>query len=174
MTYIVLYSSRTGNTKAVAEAIGSALPAGSPCLPVQEAPADLQDYGCVFVGFWVDRGSANAQAKELLQKLEHPNIALFATLGADPRSPHGADSLRNAAALLPGGRQPVNSFICQGKVDPQLIEQMKKMFPAGHPHAVDAKREALHQQASTHPDEADLAAARAFAAETVKRLESRS
>lgn len=173
MQYIVLYSSRTGNTKKIAEAISSVLPVATPCLPVGEAPADLNAYDCVFAGFWVDRGSADPEAQQLLRRLEHPRVALFATLGADPRSEHAADSLRNAAALRPGGQPPVHSFICQGKVDPQLIEQMKKMFPAGHPHAVDEKREALHKEASKHPDEADLAAAKAFATETVKRLENR-
>ncbi|QDR82691.1 flavodoxin family protein [Sporomusa termitida] len=172
MQYIVLYSSRTGNTKKIAEAIGSVLPAATPCLPVGEAPVDLNAYDCVFAGFWVDRGSADPEAQQLLRQLEHPRVALFATLGADPKSQHAADSLSNAAALRPGGQPLVHSFICQGKVDPELIEQMKKMFPAGHPHAVDEKREALHKEASKHPDEADLAAAKAFAAETVKRLEN--
>ena len=172
MNCIVLYSSRTGNTKKIAQAICGALPAGTPCLPVDEAPADLTGYDCVFAGFWVDRGTADAQARQLLERLEHTKVALFATLGADPCSPHAVESLRNAAALRPCTEPLVNSFICQGKVDPQLIEQMKKMFPAGHPHAVTPEREALHQQAASHPDEADLAAAQAFAAETLKRLES--
>jgi flavodoxin len=174
MKSLILYSSKTGNTKKIAEAIAQALPAGTPCLPVGEAPANLSGYDCVFAGFWVDRGTADAQAKKLLERLDHPRVALFATLGADPRSQHAADSLSNAAALRPGNVPLFNRFICQGKVDPQMIEMMKKMFPAGHPHTVDAKREALHQQASTHPDEADLAAAKAFAIETVKQLENLS
>lgn len=172
MRYIVLYSSKTGNTQKIAQAVAGALPASTPCLPVGKAPVDLSGYDCVFVGFWVDRGSADMQARQLLERLDHPSVALFATLGADPRSQHAVDSLRNAASLRPCGQPLLNSFICQGKVDPQLIEQMKKTFPAGHPHTVDEKREALHQEASRHPDEADLAAARSFATETVKRLVS--
>lgn len=172
MECIVLYSSRTGNTRKIAEAVCSVLPAGTPCLPVAEAPPDLSRYDCVFAGFWVDRGTADAQSKQLLARLDNPKTALFATLGAEPCSQHAADSLRNAAALRPCAEPLVNSFICQGKVDPQLIEQMKKMFPTGHPHAVTSEREALHQQAASHPDEADLAAAKAFAAETLKRLET--
>ncbi|WP_371377214.1 flavodoxin family protein [Sporomusa aerivorans] len=171
MKCIVLYSSKTGNTEKVAAAVCNALPAGTPCVPVADAPADLSAYDCVFVGFWVDRGTADAAAKQLLERLEHPKIALFATLGADPSSPHAADSLKSAAALRPADEPPVNTFICQGKVDPQLIEEMKKMFAAGHPHAVTPERAALHQRASSHPDEADLAAAGAFTAETLKRLE---
>lgn len=170
--YIVLYSSRTGNTKKIAEAICSALPVGTPCRSVGEAPTDLNDYDCLFIGFWVDRGTADQQTQQLLQQVSHRHIALFATLGADPCSQHAADSLRNAAALCPGENSLVHSFICQGKVDPQLIEQMKRMFPPGHPHAVDKKREAIHEEAKRHPNEADVAAAKAFAAETAKRVEN--
>ena len=56
MKTIVLYSSRTGNTKKVAQAVAGALPAGTPCLPVAEAPSDIEAYDLVFLGYWVDRG----------------------------------------------------------------------------------------------------------------------
>lgn len=55
MKTIVLYSSRTGNTRKVAEAIASALPAGTPCLDLtQPLPEDLDAYDCVFLGYWVE------------------------------------------------------------------------------------------------------------------------
>lgn len=54
MNSIVIYSSRTGNTKQVAEAIVGVLPEGTPCVPVNEAPADLSQYDLVFMGFWAD------------------------------------------------------------------------------------------------------------------------
>ena len=40
LTYIVIYSSVTGNTKQVAEAIAGELPQGTPCVRVQDAPED--------------------------------------------------------------------------------------------------------------------------------------
>lgn len=56
MKIIVLYSSRTGNTRKVAEAIASALPVGTPCLDLtQPLPEDLDAYDCVFLGYWVDQ-----------------------------------------------------------------------------------------------------------------------
>ena len=66
MKIIVLYSSRTGNTKKVAEAIASALPAGTPCLPAAKAPSDIETYDLVFMGYWVDRATANAEARTFL------------------------------------------------------------------------------------------------------------
>ena len=51
MGTIILYSSLTGNTKSVAEAMASVMPEGTPCVPVKEAPANLGDYDTVFLGF---------------------------------------------------------------------------------------------------------------------------
>ena len=56
----------------------------------------------------------------------------------------------------------VGGFICQGKVDPALVEMMKGMFPAGHPHAMTPERLAGIAEADSHPDEADLSAARDY------------
>ncbi len=56
MKSIVIYSSLTGNTKQVAEAITSVLPAGTPCVSMKEVPSDLSSYDLVFAGFWVDKG----------------------------------------------------------------------------------------------------------------------
>ena len=102
-----------------------------------------------------------------MPKLKNKHVALFATLGADPRSPHAAESLEKAAQLLPEGKKPAGKFICQGAVDPKVIEMMYKMFPKGHVHGQSAERDALHAEAAKHPDEADLTAAAAFAKKTM-------
>ena len=44
MKSIILYSSLTGNTKSVAEAMASVMPEGTPCVPVKDAPEKLADY----------------------------------------------------------------------------------------------------------------------------------
>ena len=152
MNILVLYSSRTGNTKKVAEAIQSALPEGTPCLSMAEAPADLSAYDLIFAGYWVDRGTANAEAKTFLEGLHHKNVALFATLGADPTSDHAQKSLDEGAKLLPKETDVVGTFICQGAVDPKIIEMMYKKFPEGHPHGRSPERDARHAEAAKHPD----------------------
>lgn len=171
MKIIVLYSSRTGNTKKVAEAIARALPAGTPCLPAAEAPSDIETYDLVFMGYWVDRGTANAEARTFLEGLHHPKVALFATLGADPRSEHAQKSLDEGARLLPEGTDVVGTFICQGAVDPKIIEMMYKKFPAGHPHGRSPERDARYAEAAKHPDEDDLQRAFDFAADILHWLE---
>jgi len=174
MKTIVLYSSKTGNTKKVAEAIASALPQGTPCLDLtRPLPADLATYDCVFLGFWVDKGTADGSSRKVLPQLGNRHVALFATLGADPKSEHARQSLERAAALLPGEKSPVATFICQGRVDPQLIEAMYKMFPASNIHGRNSESEARHKAASTHPDAGDLEHAAAFARAVLAELETK-
>lgn len=126
--------------------------------PVETAPAPDQ-YEFVAVGFWVDKGTADSKAKEYLKTIRGKKVALFATLGYYPDSEHAANSLKNAAAFMDESNQLIGSFICQGKVDPKLLEQFAK-FPANHPHSLTPERLARHKEAATHPDENDLENAR--------------
>ena len=119
------------------------LPAGTPCLSVKEVPADIDRYDCVFLGFWVDRGTADKDSQDMLKQLTNKHVAIFATLGADPKSEHAAKSLDNGAAFLPESVHVAGTFICQGAVDPKLIEMMYKQFPAGHPHGKSPERDAF-------------------------------
>lgn len=172
MEYIVIYSSRTGNTKMVADAIAKALPAGTSCVSVQEAPADLSGYKGVFLGFWADQGNADKEAQKVLKRINNPKIALFATLGVPPEAPHATETVEAASQLLPEPKNVVGTFKCQGKVDPKVIEMMYKMFPENHPHGRNPEREARHKQAASHPNEEDLIKAGAFAKEMQQKMES--
>ena len=78
MKSIVLYSTRTGNTKMVAEAIASALPEGTPCRNIREMNESLSDYDCVFMGFWVDKGTADDASRKVLENLHNRHVAVFA------------------------------------------------------------------------------------------------
>jgi flavodoxin len=152
MKILIAYSSKTGNTRQVAEAIHSAVPEAE-LFPVKEAP-DPAGYDLVFAGFWVDKGTADARAQAFMDKLKQQQVALFATLGAYPDSDHAADSL-NAAALLIPSCTVVDRFICQGAIDPKLIEWMKQL-PPEHGHAPDEARRKRWKDAESHPDATDL------------------
>ena len=170
MRSIILYSSLSGNTKQVAEAIAKSLPADTICAPIQEAPDDLADYDVVFFGFWVDKGTANKGAAELIKTLTNKYIVLFATLGMYADSNHARESIAKAGSLLPEGHSVYDGFVCQGKISPKVIEMMYKMFPAGSPHGKSPERDALHKAAERHPDVNDLAAAEAFGRQVMERI----
>ncbi|SFM11897.1 flavodoxin family protein [Pelosinus propionicus] len=159
MQTLIVYSSLTGNTKKVAEAIYKVFGEKADLLPVEMAPAPT-DYDFIIVGFWVDKGTADKKTQEYLKIIQDKPVALFATLGAYPDSEHAASSLKNAAAFLNSSNQLAGTFICQGKIDPKLIEQFRNM-PGNHPHAATPERMERYKKAASHPDASDLNAAQA-------------
>ncbi|MDD3115030.1 MAG: flavodoxin family protein [Anaerovibrio sp.] len=173
MKAIVIYSTLTGNTQKIAEAIAGALPMGTPCTSIENMPEELDSYDLVFAGYWVDKGGPDAKSKELLGKLTNPHVALFATLGAYPDSDHAKKSLDNGAEALRYPDREAGRFICQGKVDPKLVEAMSKQFPQGHPHGMNPERIKRLKDASVHPDEQDCDRAQAFARDVLHRLEGK-
>ncbi|WP_289146738.1 flavodoxin family protein [uncultured Megamonas sp.] len=163
MKSIVVYSSLTGNTKMVGEAIAEVLAPNCDIYKVEDNP-DITGYDLVVVGFWVDKGTADAKASKFLKSIRNSKVAVYATLGAEPDSEHAKTSLQNGIDMLDSSNEVMGRFICQGKIDPKLLEAMKKMFGTKvskeNFHAVDEKRLERHRKASTHPDEQDLSNAK--------------
>ena len=162
MKALVVYSSRTGNTRKIAEAIAAVLP-GCEIHPVESAPAP-EGYDLVAVGYWVDKGMPDAQAKAYLETVRDAKVALFGTLGAWPDSDHARDCIAQGEALVnaPERRNKVlGTYLCQGKVDPKIVAMMQKMASDVHP--MTPERKARLEEAAKHPDEADcLRAQEAF------------
>ena len=159
MKALVVYSSRTGNTRKIAEAIAAVLP-GCEIHPVESAPAP-EGYDLVAVGYWVDKGMPDAQAKAYLETVRDAKVALFGTLGAWPDSEHARDCIRKSEALLKEperGNTVMGSFICQGKVDPRVVEMMNKVAADVHP--MTPERKARLEEAARHPDDTDRARAK--------------
>lgn len=151
--WLVVYSSLTGNTKKIAEAIFQVLPEGSEIYRVDQAPAP-DGYEKIAVGYWADRGTADKKAASYLNSVTNAKVFLFATLGAYPDSAHARRVLDNGAALLGEGCEVIERFICQGKLSPEIIERGKKR-PLDHPHGPTPERLKKWADAATHPDEED-------------------
>ena len=86
MKSLVLWSSRTGNTKAVAEAIFEALPGEKEIMEEGREGNDLSSYDLVFVGFWGYRRGADPLAQKTLSSLFGKHVAIYATAGTWPDS----------------------------------------------------------------------------------------
>jgi flavodoxin len=157
---LIVYSSKTGNTKKLAEGIHRALgESGCPAriAAVGEKP-EAAGAPWVLVGFWADRGHADEKALEFIRGLEGCRVGLFGTLGAYPDSGHARDLARKTEALAAEKNTCLGSFLCQGKIDPALLERFKNL-PPGNPHAMTEERRKRHEEAAKHPDDGDIAAA---------------
>lgn len=165
MKVLISVSSKTGNTRKIAEAIHTAIPE-SVLFDAETAP-DPSSFDLIFIGFWVDKGTADKQAQQYIKKIANKPVAIFGTLGAYPDSQHGIDSLNNVAQLLPNC-QVIDRYLCQGAIDPKLIEWMCGL-PEEHPHAPDENRRKRWQDASTHPDGNDCQEAASWAIAALKK-----
>lgn len=160
MKTLVTYSSRTGNTKLVAEAIHSVFPPDAQLHPVESAPEpELFDY--IAIGYWVDKGLPDELAKSFMSTVRNKRVGLFGTLGAWPDSDHARQCMEQAVQLMEANGNTVNcTFLCMGKVDPKLLEMMQNMPGAADRHAMTPERKARLEEGMKHPDAGDLQRAR--------------
>eukprot|EP01155_Anaeramoeba_flamelloides_P019271 Anaeramoba_flamelloidesa573600_20.p2 GENE.a573600_20~~a573600_20.p2 ORF type:complete len:175 (-),score=25.09 a573600_20:627-1151(-) len=163
MKSLVVYSSRTGNTQQVARAIYEALPEPKEIFSTKEAP-DPSAYDFLALGFWVDKGAANAASAKYMKSVTGKKIGLFGTLGAYPDSDHAIQCMEKARSMVQGN-DILGEFLCQGKVDPDLIKMMETKMKDDPHHSMTPERRARLEEAAKHPDEKDLADARVLFAE---------
>jgi len=161
MKSLIVYSSRTGNTRKVAEAIFELWPEPKEIHPVETAPPP-DGFDFIAMGFWVNEGNADQKARIYMQSLSGKKIALFGTLGAYPDSDHARNTLEKIKTEL-AGNDILGGFMCQGRVDPDVADKIKKIAP--EPVSGEPRKRNRIIEAEYHPDEKDLANARiAFSA----------
>ncbi len=162
--WAVIYSSVTGNTQMIAEAIAGAAEEAD-IFRVQDAPVDLSAYDIVAIGYWLKLGQPDPLTLNYLAQVKDSKVVFFQTHGTEPTSEHAITSFARAGYNLGAGCEILGTFGCQGKINPALLEKRKNAGP-DDPHG-GAKAIERWQKAASHPDAQDLAAAR----ELVPRME---
>jgi flavodoxin len=158
---LITYFSRTGNTKKVAEAIYQSLKGEKEIKPIEET-YDLQPYNLIFIGFPVHAHSVPYKVEQFLIGIP-PNkkIAFFSTHGSLKGHRLSQEALEHASVVASKARV-LGTFSCRGKLSLQSLEALGKS--PEHQEWTD-----MAISASTHPDEHDLADAKAFAKEIKTR-----
>ena len=90
-------------------------------------------------------------------------LFFFGTLGAYPDSDHARECMAKGEQLVSSpeqGNTIFGSWLCQGRIDPKVIETMVKMAVNVHP--MTPERKARIEESSHHPDDNDLLAAQEF------------
>jgi len=170
MKSLVVYSTQTGNTLNVAQAIFEILPSPKEIHSVSTAPAP-DGYDLVAIGFWVDKGQPDKMSQQYMQKLHGVTLGLFGTLGAHPESKHARDCLKRAVDLVSGSNFVAGTFLCRGRIDPAVIKMMQKVAPDHHP--MTPERIARIKEAESHPDETDLKNAQSVFQDILQTLQGR-
>lgn len=156
MKILLTYSTITGNTKKVADAIFSVLPEGSEIYNVKDAPSP-DNYDLIICGYWVTRANCDPLTERYIKSIKNKTTAIFGTLGADPDSEHANRCKTTVTkALEENGNKVIANFLCRGKVSNAQIEKRRRKYPAGDPRGLTPERMARYAEAALHPNEDDL------------------
>ena len=79
--YSIIYSSKTGNTKKLAEAIYNTLPQNKCDYYGTVDKIDDVLSNVIYIGFWTEKGNADHLTIDFLNKLRNKKIFLFGTAG---------------------------------------------------------------------------------------------
>lgn len=155
---LLTYSSVTGNTRQVADAIHQILPKNTAFYPVSEAPSP-ENFDLVMIGFWTYRAGPDPAAARYMETVRNRNVAFFGTLAAYPDSDHARRVIAKAETLLSGNRI-LGFFLCQGKLAPERLAKRLGGEQADGRHPMTEERRLRLLEAAKHPDARDLAMAR--------------
>ena len=166
--YSIVFSSRTGNTAELAEAVREALPEGT-C----EYFGSVN--GAVGGGFDSDGnrdhsecsiangnnksgfdGSNGRETQQLLGQLRNRNIFLFGTAGFGGSEAYFQAILDKTKAFIDDSNTVIGTYMCQGKMPLSVRERYMKMKEQpDHMPNIDAMVENF-DKALSHPDADDL------------------
>lgn len=168
--YIVIYASRTGNTKMLATEIFSILPGRDKDLkPLEEYRGDIET-DTYFVGFWTDHGSCSLDVMDFLSGLENKNIILFGTCGLGNEPAYYRDISQTVSAWIPDDNRYLGTFLCQGKMPVQIRNKYEEMYADAPDKEAVARMLHNYDQALLHPNKEDFERAAVFVKDILKVL----
>ena len=153
--YSIMFSSVTGNTRMLAEAIRETLPKEN-CDYFGVCGGAKAKSELLYVGFWTDKGNADESTSDFLKQLHGKNIFLFGTAGFGGSKEYFDKILKKVEHSLDKSNTVFGCYMCQGKMPMsvrQRYEEMKKQ-PIHLPN-LDAMIENF-DKALSHPDADDL------------------
>ena len=155
MKYAIVYSSRTGNTKLLAETIRAALPAED-CIYCGAPDSAALAAERIYAGFWTDKGACDEQTAAFLKTLTDQELFLFGTAGFGESQDYFDKVLERTRQHLSDGVRLAGSFMCQGKMPMAVRERYEKLLnsPAKIPN-IQGMIENF-DKALRHPDQQDL------------------
>ena len=97
--YSIIFSSKTGNTAELANAIRDALPQEN-CDYFGTSEIEEPVSEMLYIGFWTDQGNADKSALELLQRIKNKKVFLFGTAGFGENEAYFQKVLNNVKSSM--------------------------------------------------------------------------
>lgn len=173
MKYAIVFSSQTGNTKQLAEAVSSVLPQADLCFfgsPSREARRQS-----VFSRLLDGQGARNQEITDFLKTLKGKEVFLFGTAGFGGSQEYFDKILSAVQKCLGASNTVIGTYMCQGKMPQSVRERYVKMKNSPLPIPNVDKMIENFDTAVSHPDETDLQKLKYAVAQGIKQLiQSRS
>ena len=159
---MIVYSSITGNTEIIAEAIKDVMDEN--CCVYYGKPDGIlkQDAEIIFVGFWVLKGSCTEEIKKYLTTLENKKIFLFGTAGFGGSKTYFDTLLANVKHSISKSNTVVGSFMCQGKMQPNVLKRYQKLLEEDPKNSNVINMINNYENALSHPDIQDVEAVKSI------------
>ena len=164
MKILLAYSSKTKNTKKVAEAIYQQVKdqADVDLLDIKKQRKKLEkEYDFYILGAWTDKTNANKNMQRFVdvQGIHNKEVAFFLTCGVPREHYHADDSINNYIDFMKERNNRIHeTFVCQGKVDPKVMIVFKIL--AWHDpnfiHKITPDLADMVKESRSHPDNKDL------------------
>ena len=153
--YSILFSSLTGNTKKLADAIHETLPQND-CEYFGAIKTPVPSSELLYIGFWTDKGNADNETLTLLSTLKNRRIFLFGTAGFGGSDAYFQRILGNVKSAIDSSNTIVGEYMCQGKMPMAVRERYEKMKQQPNPAPNLDGLIRNFDRALTHPDDHDL------------------
>lgn len=155
MTYAIVYSSRTGNTERLAQAVRQALPP-TDCLYYGPPDPRAMEAERIYAGFWTDKGSCDGETRAFLTGLRGKEIFLFGTAGFGESEEYFQKILTRVTQVVEDGNRVCGTFMCQGRMPLAVRQRYETMLAS--PNPAPNLEQMIHNfdQALSHPDGDDL------------------
>lgn len=171
--WLIIYSSVTGNTKYIAEAMAEAFEPGTVDICTTADKPDFDAYEVIMAGYWLTKGGPSPDMQRVLSSLDNKMVIFFQTHGAEVGSEHAVTAFARAANYLGSNNYILGTFSCQGRINPKLLARRRNADP-NDPHSATERNKQRWLSAAEHPNEDDRVRAGEFVAKMKHKLELRN
>ena len=155
MDIAIIYSSKTGNTKIIAEAIKEKFQ-NKNIVYFGRAPEKLPKADIYIIGSWTDKGNATNDIIEILKKIKNKKIAYFGTAGFGESEEYYKKLFERVKNNIDSSNEILGYFYCQGKMPIQVKSRYEQML-IQNPEDVNLKLSLKNfNNALSHPDNEDI------------------
>ncbi len=151
----VIYSSLTGCTEKVANAIYNGIDVEQKSIHNLKDGAPALDGDIILLGYWGISGNPNDDMKAFLKTIKGKAVGIFCTLGFYADSGHARQTLEAGIDLVKDNNEVIGGFVCNGAVAQNLIDGQGK----GGVHTPTEQKEIRWEIVKSHPTAAECALA---------------